>query len=232
MLLFAQIEIVLTCAITAVASVLVAALPVWLKLRHERIIREEEARASMKQKGTLESDVDQLENQVMLGQNRVQQLEAKVAQLENELSASRRMVSELRDQLTQVGQVPPQAKIKNEAPVDFRPVLVPEIRRAPGNQAKRAYLVGAEPLGDLVRWLVKVHDYRGKAIDVYDLLTGECTKEADANTADIDARIARYGQIGREIDHPGDIRLENISEWIAHAKRAALRLGLRIEGKS
>ena len=74
MALFAQTDIVLpiaTAAIAAMATTLAAVLPVWLKLRHERITREIEARKSQKQQGVLESDVDQLENQLASAQSRV-----------------------------------------------------------------------------------------------------------------------------------------------------------------
>src|SRR5207249_2512129 len=56
-------------------------------------------------------------------------------------------------------------------------------------EAKRAYLVGAEPKSKKVHILVKVHDYRGKAIYVYNLLTRVRTQEANSMTRDIDARI-------------------------------------------
>jgi hypothetical protein len=95
-------------------------------------------------------------------------------------------------------------------------------------QAKRAYLVGNEPKSRKVHLLVKVHDYRGKAIYVYNLLTGGRTQEASSSTRDIDARIARYGQIGHQITHPGDIPYKANQRWVQHARTEARRLGLTV----
>jgi hypothetical protein len=53
----------------------------------------------------------------------------------------------------------------------------------------------------------------------------------DASTKDIDARIAYYRQIGLEINHP-NIGYKKVAAWIAHARRAAQELGLRIEAQS
>jgi hypothetical protein len=76
---------------------------------------------------------------------------------------------------------------------------------------------------------VKVHDYRGKAIYKYNLLTGEWFKEAGVNTPDIDERIREYDRVGHQIDHPGTISLNKADEWIAHALKEAKRLGLTVE---
>ena len=94
--------------------------------------------------------------------------------------------------------------------------------------AKRAYLVGAEPKAKQVHLLVKVHDYRGKAIYQYNLLTGKLTQEADSSSPDIDARIARYRQIGHQISHPGTIPYKDVRRWCDHAKSEARGLGLSV----
>lgn len=97
MALFAQTDIALpiaTAAIAALATTLGAVLPVWLKLRHERITREIEARESQKQQDSLESGASQLENQLVSALSRLHELEGRVSQLESEVSASQRAVSE------------------------------------------------------------------------------------------------------------------------------------------
>ena len=95
-------------------------------------------------------------------------------------------------------------------------------------EAKRAYLVGQEPKAKRVHLLVKVHDYRGKAIYLYNLLTGQLVQEANSNTPDIDARIARYRQMGHKVTHPGTIPYKDARRWCDHARSEARRLGLVI----
>ena len=94
--------------------------------------------------------------------------------------------------------------------------------------ARRAYIVGEGARANPVHLLVKVHDYRGRAIYVYDLATGRCTQEADSDTPDIEARIARYREIGHPIKHPNNIPYSKAREWCAHARAEATRLGLGV----
>lgn len=95
-------------------------------------------------------------------------------------------------------------------------------------EAKRAYLVGQEPKAKKVHLLVKVHDYRGKAIYLYNLRTGQLVQEANSESPDIDTRIARYRQVGHKITHPGTIPFKDARRWCDHARAEARRLGLVI----
>lgn len=101
-------------------------------------------------------------------------------------------------------------------------------RRGQIGGSKQAFLVGPEPLGKNVNQLVKVHDYRGKAIYVYHLLTEEWTKEADSSTRDIDARIAYYRRVSHEIPHDGTIPLDQADKWCAIGIAEANRLGFTV----
>lgn len=155
----------------------------------------------------IKSDVDQIENQQESDRNSLSELETRIANLERQIS---------------------QSGIGQNASTEAGNALVPatSVRR---RGSKRAYLVGADPHNSSVQWLVKVHDYRGKSIYSYDLITGKGSQLADSGTSVIDDEISRYEQIGHEITHPGTIPLSNISAWIDHAKREAARLGLTIE---
>ena len=73
--------------------------------------------------------------------------------------------------------------------------------------AKRAYLVGKTPKGRVVHLLVKVHDFRGKAIYVYNLLNCTREQEADSHTPDIDARIERYCQATPKLTPQATLKL-------------------------
>jgi hypothetical protein len=119
--------------------------------------------------------------------------------------------------------VPDEDELELDVDPDFNPGDFQEEERD-----KRAYLVGAGPKSKKVHLLVKVHDYRGKAIYVYNLVTRVRTQEANSMTRDIDARIARYGQIGHQIDHPGNIPYKDNQMWIQHALAEARRLGLTV----
>jgi len=108
MALFAQNDIALpiaTAAIAALGAALAAVLPVWLKLRHERITRETETRESQEQQESLETGASQLENQLVSTLTRLEELAVRVSQLESQLSASQRLVSETRKQPTQPSKV-------------------------------------------------------------------------------------------------------------------------------
>ena len=91
MLLFAQTDIVVpiaTAAITALGVVLVAVIPVWLKLRHERMMRELDKKETQIEQESLDTGANQLENQLVSTLTRLKELEAKVSQLESKLSVS------------------------------------------------------------------------------------------------------------------------------------------------
>ena len=97
MALFAETDLtlpIITAAIAALGAAIAAVLPVWLKLRHERITRESETRESQKQQESLETGTNDLENQLVSALSRLNKLEGRVSQLESELSASQRSVRE------------------------------------------------------------------------------------------------------------------------------------------
>ncbi len=104
MILFAETDIVLpiaTAAIAALGAALAAVLPVWLKLRHERIAREAETRESQVQQESLETGANDLENELMSALNKLKELESRVLQLER----SQGPVSDLRTLATQPNKV-------------------------------------------------------------------------------------------------------------------------------
>lgn len=214
MTLFARPDLVVpivTAIIAAMATTLAAVLPVWMKLRAK--LRAERL-ARKKGQGGLESDVDQVENRLELDQDRLKELEYRV---------------ELLERLCQPPGEDNGSPVPNPSP---NVPLPPGEMVATGNlkgRAKRAYLVGADAQSRSVQRLVKVHDYMGKAIYAYEFRTRKWGKEADSSTPDIDAKIAQYSRIGHEIDHPGNIRLDDAPEWIAHARREAKKLGLSID---
>jgi hypothetical protein len=207
---------VLTAIIAAVATTLAAVLPVWIKLREERAARQKDFGKSQKQQEVLESDIDEKEN---LLRNRLEELESRIAQLESHLAEAPSRPTISNDSGPSAPAPPP---IRPAAPVKM--TGTGDLR----GRDKRAYLVGAVPKGKSVQWLVKVHDFKGKSIYVYDLLSGAWGREADSSTPDIDAEIARYGEIGHEIDHLS-IRLNGVSEWITHAQGEVRKEGLTIE---
>lgn len=95
MALVSQLEFALpivTAAIAALATTLAAVLPVWLKLRHERITREADAAKAQNEQDALVSSSNVQENQLVSIRERLKELEVRVSQLQGELSASRRSV--------------------------------------------------------------------------------------------------------------------------------------------
>lgn len=89
--------------------------------------------------------------------------------------------------------------------------------------ARTARLVGTEP--GKVKCLVKLHDYRGRAIYVYNLTTGEMRHIARP-TDDV---WANYSQAGTPCKHLPGVQAKDVATWIKHGKSEARRLGLSIE---
>jgi regulator of replication initiation timing len=100
----------------------------------------------------------------------------------------------------------------------------------PGNEKagiakkKRAYLVGEGTHPRRVDRLVKVHDFKGKAIYVYFLVPGKMEK---ANPRNVEQQIAMYRQVGHEVTHP-EKPFEDVSFWVRHGRAEAARFGFAI----
>lgn len=89
---------------------------------------------------------------------------------------------------------------------------------------KRAYLIGDGVRPHCVDRLVKIHNFKRKAIYVYYLATGRRTK---ADSRNIEQQIATYRRVGHEVAHP-EITFEDVPFWIHHGRAEAVRLGLDV----
>ncbi len=98
----------------------------------------------------------------------------------------------------------------------------PEPQRRRSSGKKTARLVGTAP--GKVYVLVKLHDWKGRAIYLYNLLTNEMIHIPTPTQEEWD----RYYSEGTQITHPGGIKAEDAIAWVEYAKQEAMRLGLTV----
>jgi hypothetical protein len=101
---------------------------------------------------------------------------------------------------------------------------LPENELARAAKKKRAYLVGEGAHPRRVDRLVKVHDFKGKAIYVYFLVPGKMEKLDSRN---LDQQIAMYRELGHEVKHP-EKPFDDVSYWVRYGRAEAARLGFAV----
>jgi hypothetical protein len=96
--------------------------------------------------------------------------------------------------------------------------------RGSSSQKKTARLAGTEDGSGKVHVLIKLHDWAGRAIYLYNLLSEEMIHIPRPTQEEWD----QYSKIGVQIPHPGGIPAENAEDWVKYAKQEAQRRGLTI----
>ena len=103
-------------------------------------------------------------------------------------------------------------------------------KRKPARNRKQAFLLGNTKASKQVEYLVKLHDWAGKAIYDYDLLdNGRIIQHLKGSAPEFNVARNDCENEGWPIDHP-NIPLDDEERWFEHAEREARRLGLTITG--
>lgn len=95
--------------------------------------------------------------------------------------------------------------------------------RSSSGGKKTARLIGTGP--GKVHVLAKCHDWAGRAIYLYNLLTDEMIHI----TKPSDEEWEQYHTAGVRISHPGGIQAGNAPAWVKYGKQETERLGLKLE---
>lgn len=112
----------------------------------------------------------------------------------------------------------------------FDPWLETPVGRGSASGKKVARLAGREP--DKVNVLIKLHDWAGRAIYIYNLVMPD-SEPPESRMRHIprpsDEVWNKYRGLGVEIPHPGGIQATNVTRWVDYGRQQARRLGLRVE---
>lgn len=114
----------------------------------------------------------------------------------------------------------------------FDPWLTAPVGRGSTTKKKIARLAGRDPQSGKVHVLIKLHNYAGRAIYIYNLTMAD-SEPPDNRMRQIpqptDEDWARYSESGIQVPHPGKIRATDVTKWVNYGKQEARRLGLKIE---
>ena len=108
---------------------------------------------------------------------------------------------------------------------NFDPWLTAPVGRSSTNKKKVARLAGKEPGSGKVHVLIKLHDWSGRAIYLYNLVSGEMRHIPQPS----DEVWNQYCQLGIEIPHPGSIQATDVERWVQYGKQEAQRRSLTVE---
>jgi len=109
--------------------------------------------------------------------------------------------------------------------MNFDPWITAPVGRGSASKKKIARLAGRDPQSGKAYVLVKLHDWGGRAIYLYNLVTGEM-RHIPRPSEEV---WNRYWHAGTEIIHPGKIQVTNVTAWVEYGKEEARKLGLKIE---
>ena len=107
----------------------------------------------------------------------------------------------------------------------FDPWLTAPVGRGSTSKKKVARLAGKEPKNGKVHVLIKLHDWSGRSIYIYNLITAE-VRHIPQPSDDV---WKQYAQLGVEIPHPGGIQATDVTQWVKYGKQEAQRLGLKVQ---
>jgi hypothetical protein len=107
----------------------------------------------------------------------------------------------------------------------FDPWLTAPVGRSSTSKKKVARLAGKEPDSGKVHVLIKLHDWAGRAIYIYNLVSGEMRHIPQPS----EEVWEQYSKLGVEVPHPGNIQATDVTKWVAHGKKEAERRGLKVE---
>ena len=114
----------------------------------------------------------------------------------------------------------------------FDPWIATPVGRGSASKKKTARLAGREPGTDKVHVLIKLHNWAGRAIFVYNLTMSDSEspeKRMRHISRPSDEIWNQYSQLGIEIPHPGKIQATDVTKWVKYAKQEAKRHGLKVE---
>jgi len=88
---------------------------------------------------------------------------------------------------------------------------------------RRAFLLGSRPGSGSVQKIVKIADWGGRSVNIYDLIDESREKLYPIPEADLRGYVER----GVEIDEPY-IREESTAEWVRYGRDSAAKLGFQV----
>ena len=115
--------------------------------------------------------------------------------------------------------------------MSFDPWSTAPVGRGSTSKKKIARLAGKDAQSDKVHVLIKLHDWSGRAIYIYNLAVAESEpperrmRHIPRPTED---EWNRYKQAGIEIPHPGKIQATDVTSWVNYGKQEAQRRGLKV----
>jgi hypothetical protein len=116
--------------------------------------------------------------------------------------------------------------------MNFDPWLTAPVERGSTSKKKIARLAGKEPQSGKVHVLIKLHDWSGRAIYIYNL-TMPAPAASEQRMRHIpqpsDEVWNQYRQLGVEIPHPGKKQATDVTWWVNYGREEARRLGLKVE---
>lgn len=114
--------------------------------------------------------------------------------------------------------------------MSFDPWLETPVGRGSASGKKMSRLAGKG--SGKVHVLIKLHDWAGRAIYIYNLAMPD-TAPPESRMRQIprpsDEVWNQYRQLGVEIPHPGKIQATDVTRWVNYGRQEARRLGLEIE---
>jgi hypothetical protein len=107
----------------------------------------------------------------------------------------------------------------------FDPWPTEQLGRGSTSKKKAARLAGKEPNSGKVHVLIKLHNWSGRAIYIYNLLTSDMRHIPQPS----DDVWDQYTQLGIEIPHPGKIQASDVTHWVKYGKQEAQKRGLKVQ---
>lgn len=106
----------------------------------------------------------------------------------------------------------------------FDPWLDHPMGRGSTSKKKTTRLAGKEPSSGTVHVLIKLHNWAGRAIYLYNLVTGDMRHIPQPS----DEMWEQYNKLGIEIPHPSKIPADAAEKWVEIGRREAQRRGLKV----
>jgi len=108
--------------------------------------------------------------------------------------------------------------------MDFDPWVTGQIGRGSASKKKVARLAGKDPDSRRVHVLIKLHDWSGRAIYLYNLVNEEMRHIPRPS----DEVWDQFSTAGVEVPHPGKIQADATEKWVEFGRQEAKRLGLEV----
>lgn len=113
----------------------------------------------------------------------------------------------------------------------FDPWLTAPVGRGSTSKKKIARLAGKGAESGRVHVLIKLHDWAGRAIYIYNLAMSD-TEAPERRMRHIpkpsEEVWTQYSHLGIEIPNPGGIQATDVTSWVNYGRQEAQRRGLKI----